>query len=76
MDRSFRIPPLLFAALVLGACSGAARQCPVAPDTSATAEGAADVPDECAIVRAVGNGMAAIECDDGRQGFVFQNGSG
>lgn len=76
MGRSFRIPPPLFLALLLGACSGATRQCLIEPDASASARNAPNVPAGCEIVRAGQNGLAAIECDDGRQGFVFQNSTG
>jgi len=75
MSRSFRIPPPLFFALILGACSGAARQCLIEPDAGASAGNAQNVPAGCEIVRAGKDGMAAIACDDGRQGYVFQTSS-
>lgn len=72
MGRSLRIPPPLFFALILGACSGAVRQCLIEPDTGTSARNAEHVPAGCEIVRAGQDGLAAIECEDGRQGFVFQ----
>jgi len=75
MRRALRIPQLLFFALILGACSGAARQCPIEPDAGASAGTAGNVPAGCEIVSAGENGLAAIACADGRQGFVVQTSS-
>ena len=72
MGRFFRILSPLILALILGACSAAARQCLIEPETGASAGNAQDVPNGYEIVGAAQNGLAAIECDDGRQGYVFQ----
>ena len=69
----FRGTPAVLLLVVLGGCSAAIKQCRASDTTRLSTSGTeAQIPKGCVATETRANGLAVLDCEDGRVGFMVR----